>query len=746
MTLTRRVSASSRRIAKSLAFDVARHTARYLPVRYGPAWWRRLAGRVRVAVAIRVVRRDGVAAERIVRALLDTPDSGRGWYLMALARERRRDQAGALEAAREATRVAPTGYLTIEALLLHRAQAVRAGHRAEALEVLQRLVVVPPASPAHITATIEALADADHALRERYVETLHSQKDRIGPDRRREAEAELRLLEARTSDPQALAAELRRIVDELPRPVHLVTRAFSACQAWDPLAAFLDDHLGPGAGISRHVPRRQLRQAAIQAFDAGHTDAAVRIARHVLAMSPDDLKLRTKADEGASQVRVAADGWPEPPRSSPTPYEPRGGAVLSVLAQSVPFTSGGYASRSHGILTGLAAGGLDMRAVTRLGFPLTWWRGTGGRQVTALDVVDGIPYHRLLVDGVRDYPQHPLHSFIEQYAQGLVEHAVEHRAQLIHASSFYINGLAGAAAARQLGIPFVYEMRGLEELMQVSRHPAFEGSDRHRFLATVELAACRDADAVFVITEALGRELIDRGISQDRIVVLPNGVHADRFAPRARDAGLARQLGVENKTVIGYAGGLVDYEGLDLLLLAAAALKERRRDFHVLIVGDGHHEPALRSMVDRMRLGDVTTFTGRVAHSDIDRYLSLFDITPFPRLPLPVCELISPIKPFEAMATGKAVVASDVAALAEIVQDGRTGLLVEKGSAEALTEALERLLDSADLRASLGRAARAWVTAERDWSTIVPRVEETYRRLLDSPRRGHAPMGAVDAR
>ena len=180
--------------------------------------------------------------------------------------------------------------------------------------------------------------------------------------------------------------------------------------------------------------------------------------------------------------------------------------------------------------------------------------------------------------------------------------------------------------------------------------------------------------------------------------------------------------------MIGYAGGLVDYEGLDLLLESVALL--RRDDFHVVVVGDGHYESTLHALAERLGVGDVVTFTGRVPHEQVPAYLSLFDVAPFPRLPLPVCEMISPIKPFESMATGKAVVVSSVAALTEIVQDRTTGLVFEKGSATDLARALGELLDAPELRFKLGESARTWVTNERDWSSIVDIVDSTYREVL----------------
>jgi glycosyltransferase involved in cell wall biosynthesis len=217
--------------------------------------------------------------------------------------------------------------------------------------------------------------------------------------------------------------------------------------------------------------------------------------------------------------------------------------------------------------------------------------------------------------------------------------------------------------------------------------------------------------------------------------VLPNGVHTAKFQPQERDRSLelslgVRSLGVRDKTVIGYAGGLVDYEGHELLFEAVAQLKAVRSDFHVIAVGDGHHQAVVHATADRLGLGDVVTFTGRVPHEEVARYLSLFDITPFPRLPLPVCEMISPIKPFESMAMGKAVVVSSVAALTEIVADGTTGLVFEKGSAADLARVLTEMLDSPELRFKLGESARTWVRNERDWSSIVDIVDTTYREIL----------------
>jgi glycosyltransferase involved in cell wall biosynthesis len=246
----------------------------------------------------------------------------------------------------------------------------------------------------------------------------------------------------------------------------------------------------------------------------------------------------------------------------------------------------------------------------------------------------------------------------------------------------------------------------------------------------MEADAARGATKVLAITQALKDELVERGVDEDKIVLVPNGVDTERFTPLPRDEELAAQLGVAGKTVIGYVGTIVDYEGLDLLLETAARLKRSREDFHMLIIGDGAKLEELQATAAAQGLDDVVTFTGRIPHEEVERYYSIIDVTPFPRLPLPVCEMVSPLKPFEAMAMGKAVIASDVAALAEIVTPGRNGLLHVKGSAESLTEQVEHLLDDPELRARLGVQARDWVVAERDWKQLASTVARTYEDVV----------------
>lgn len=715
--LVRRAPAAPRRWLARLARAIALRT----PPASGPGRWRAYAEKSRLHAATLAVRKGDLAtAERLVQPLLQDASSGAGSLtLRARLLHLQGEREQAIATLERAGRLDPR---SLDVALL-RLQLLDGGP--DRRRALVRAVQDVAGSRRDTLAVLDALAEADDAdLAEQYRDTLAEAGRDEDAERADSIGTGLRLARLHRTDRPGYDAALAAL--PAPRALRAGLRALTAVRAWDELAALMDE-LVPRAPEAMWIAGA--RRAARAALRTGRTDAAVRVARHVLARSPDDERALAVLADGTDQLDVVARRWRPPPVADRS-YDPRPDAVLSVLSQSLPVRSGGYATRTHGVLTGLAARGWDVQAVTRLGFPYDRWSPQDERTVPEQDVVDGIRYHRLLPDGARSYPQYPLERYVGSMADGVVRLATAQRAALVHASSFYVTGLAAAAAARRLGLPFLYEMRGLEDLMKVSRDPQFSQTDRYRFLEHVETEVCLEADAVLVITQALRREMARRGVPEERMVVLPNGVHTAEFAPRERDRELAAELGVADLPVIGYAGGLVDYEGLELLMDSVAELKEGGAAFRVVLVGDGPAERAVRARADRLRLGDVVTFTGRVPHDQVGRYLSLFDITPFPRLPLPVCELISPMKPFEAMAMGKAVVVSSVAALTEIVDADRTGLVFRKGDAQDLAATLRRLLDDAPLRDRLGAAGLAWVRAERDWSTVTETADATYREVL----------------
>lgn len=730
------VARAARARSRAAARRLAEAIVHVVPAK-GPLGRLSLVAESRAGRAVRVGQADPAAGLAIAREVMRSqPTLPHGWRAAVAVSRGAKDHAAALEVARDAL----TAGVEDAQLLLDCAElASLLGDDEASAVAAQAISQFQPRTQAELELLARALRFGTGQDAEAVRARLAGSGLRL--DRVDDSIAELSIMAAAEAasrrdgvrpDPATLA-EARRVVAERPDGLRLAVAALRSRQARAELLALLGDRAGPDGAPRRdpELPTVQLARSASRAFAAGWTRDAAALARWVLAQGGKDPEMVQIVHEDEEQERILASGWPVPERATEPAYEPVERSVLSLLGQSLPIRSGGYATRSHGILTGVAATGWTVRAATRLGFPYDlWWSADDPRPVAPVDVVDDVPYHRLLRDGVRHYPRFPLPDYVRDGADAVVELAQEHRPALVHASSLYDVGLTGLAAARRLGVPFVYEVRGLKQLLEEARLPRFRSTERSSYLDLLELTVAREADAVFVITDALARELITMGVPEDRVVIVPNGVHAERFEPRPRDAELEAALGLRGKTVIGYAGGFVGYEGLELLLEAVDGLRRDVADFHVVLVGDGARDRTLRALAAKLGLDDVVTFTGRVGHDVVDRYISLFDITPFPRLALPVCELVSPIKPFEAMAMGKAVVVSDVAALTEIVQDGVTGRSFAKGDVADLRRVLGELVADAGQRQRLGEAAREWVVAERDWSAITRTVVAGYERVL----------------
>src|SRR5690606_36026518 len=275
--------------------------------------------------------------------------------------------------------------------------------------------------------------------------------------------------------------------------------------------------------------------------------------------------------------------------------------------------------------------------------------------------------------------------------------------------------LAALKAARSLGIPCVYEVRGIWEITQASSNIGYENTLRYKLQRLLENTAVQAADRVLTISESLREFVIQHGAREDTVTVIPNGVDSERMRPRERDPVILRRLGIDpSNVVIGYVGSIVHYEGLDYLLHAIKRLHEKGlRGFHLLVIGAGKELPLLRELAGLLGISDLCTFMGRVPRDQIGQIFGAIDITPLPRRSLPVTELVPPLKPFESMACGKAVIVSSVKALSETVIHGKTGLIVEKDNIAELSDALHQLIVDNDMRARLGRGGREWVQQER---------------------------------
>jgi glycosyltransferase involved in cell wall biosynthesis len=440
-----------------------------------------------------------------------------------------------------------------------------------------------------------------------------------------------------------------------------------------------------------------------------------------------------KDEEFAREVRARTrllSLLAEPMGTAQQPATP--GKSVYFLHFSLPYTSVGYATRSHGLIAGIQAAGYDVRPYTRPGFPHDFKPELEAATLPEVDHVDGIDYRRLL-DGSRrgNSESEYLLSSIDAYERVLRAE----RPELVHAASNYVTALPALLAARRLGLPFIYEIRGFWEITRSSRDSEFENSARFAMMRQFEGLVARAADHVFTLTSAMKAELIQRGVRPERISLVHNGVDPQRFLPCEPHQHLASRLGLSRSVpVIGYVGSFVDYEGLDDLLRACGLLSRRNIDFRLLLVGDGAVMNELQRLVQDEGLEQRAILTGRVPHDEVGAYYSLVDICPFPRKPWEVCEMVSPLKPFEAMAMQKAVVVSSTHALGEIVSDGQNGLVFQKGSVDSLADCLERLVKDLALRQRLERQGRDWVLEHRTWQAAGRVVVAGYRDVLDASK------------
>lgn len=399
--------------------------------------------------------------------------------------------------------------------------------------------------------------------------------------------------------------------------------------------------------------------------------------------------------------------------------------ILHVLDHSLPLHSG-YTFRTRAILKAQMERGWTVAGVT------------GPRYHTGdspFETLDGIDFHR--TKQMRRLP--PVIGELAEiatFARRIGEVVERFRPDILHAHSPVIDPLAAMRAAKRYGLPLLYEIRAFWEDAAVGNGTGTEGSAKYRAIRGLETWAARRVDGVAVICEGLKRDLIARGIDAGKIMVSPNGVDLHLFGdPAPRDALLAAQLGLKGADTIGFIGSFYDYEGLDDLIAAMPALLAQRPNARLVMVGGGPMEQALRAQAAASSAAHAIRFVGRVPHEQVERYYSLIDLLVYPRKHMRLTDLVTPLKPIEAMAQHRLVAASDVGGHRELIRDGDTGTLFPPDDPVALAHAVAAVFaDRSGWDAQRARARR-WVEAERNWSSNISRYEPVYQRLIDARSR-----------
>ena len=406
--------------------------------------------------------------------------------------------------------------------------------------------------------------------------------------------------------------------------------------------------------------------------------------------------------------------------------------VLHVLDHSLPLHSG-YTFRTRAIMRAQMDDGLDVRGITGL-------RHTAEGPVA--EVADGLLFHRT--------PGHvrgpaPLREWREvgALADAVTALAREWKPDVLHAHSPALCGAAALRVAKRLGIPLVYEIRAFWEDAAVGNGTGREASLKYRLTRELENRVVAGADAIMTICHGLRDDLVARGFPAGRIGVMPNGVDLALFGnPPPRDAKLARELKLGNGPVIGFIGSFYDYEGLDDLIAAMPVLLERRPEARLLLVGGGPVEQSLAAQAQVSRAAHAIRFVGRVPHEQVERFYSLCDVMAYPRKAMRLTELVTPLKPLEAMAQGRLVAASAVGGHRELIEDGVTGTLFEPGDPDACAEAVADLIGDAAQGDAMRERARQHVAKRHNWANNVRRYRDVYQALLGRGRMGQIAAAA----
>jgi glycosyltransferase involved in cell wall biosynthesis len=428
-------------------------------------------------------------------------------------------------------------------------------------------------------------------------------------------------------------------------------------------------------------------------------------------------------DGGAKPPHARGVQGGRPPAGNKASPPREGHRVLHIVTDALPTTNAGYTIRTQEIALAQRFAGMDPHVSTRIGFPVTAGAIDGRPNVT----VDGVPYHRLL-PWVMPGRMDRLYQAHLRRAARLTERLRPH---VLHAASNYANAVIALALREATGLPVVYEVRGFWEDTWLSRHAAnadLKLSDRYVRTRALETHCMTDADLVVTLGEAMREEIIQRGVPAENVIIVPNAVSEDFLRPLPDGAALKASLGIQpDEQVVGLVSSLVAHEGIGTLLEAVKILNDRGVAARALIVGDGPERTALQRQAASLGLDAI--FTGRVPPAAVRDYHAVLDVFVVPRTPDRVCQLVTPLKPVEAMASGLPVVVSGVSALTEIISDRETGLVFPPLDAGALADQLQQLLARPELRTKLGASAREWVARDRTWAHNAIRYRTAYQRL-----------------
>ena len=405
--------------------------------------------------------------------------------------------------------------------------------------------------------------------------------------------------------------------------------------------------------------------------------------------------------------------------------------ILHVFDHSLPLHSG-YTFRSRAILKQQHALGIETCHVTS---------PKHGNDQIEIEEIDGLKFYRSApISGLMSkLPLLNQMAYIAPMVKRILEVIAIEKPDVIHAHSPALNGLAALKAGRKSGLPVVYEIRAFWEDAAVDHGTCKEGDLRYRLTRKMETHVVKNANAVTTICEGLRADLISRGFEESKFTVIANAVNIEQFnvitlQDKANNTDLAKSLELTDCDVLGFIGSFYAYEGLDLAITAMPAVLAKNPKARLLLVGGGPQEQSLKQQVTLLGLEGKVIFTGRVPHSEVGKYYSLVDLLVYPRKAMRLTNLVTPLKPLEAMAQGKPVLASDVGGHKELISDNETGFLFKAGDSVELAERMADLLADENKLNSVLSNGRDYVENVRNWRNSVNNYLPLYQKLTEQSR------------
>ena len=401
--------------------------------------------------------------------------------------------------------------------------------------------------------------------------------------------------------------------------------------------------------------------------------------------------------------------------------------ILHVLDHSIPLHSG-YTFRTFQILSEQRKLGYETLHVT------------GIKHVAPFqdsETVTGFKFYRTPVGSkiLASLPVINQWYVIKTLEKRIEEIVKREKIDIIHAHSPVLNGVAALRVGRKLGIPVHYEIRAFWEDAAVGNGTGKEGDLKYNITKKMETDVVENVDSVTTICDGLKQDLISRGIAEEKITLIPNAVDITKFSgPQDPNDELQEKLNIKGMTVLGFIGSFYDYEGLDVLLASMKSIIARVPNACLLLVGGGPMEAVLKEQANYENLGDRVIFTGRVPHDRVQEYYNLVDIFVYPRKKMRLTDLVTPLKPLEAMAQHKLVAASDIGGHRELIEDGKTGMLFEPDNPRALAEKIGELVGRKEEWPEIHAAGRHYVENVRNWKNSVANYPAVYEKITKNSK------------